>query len=213
MRGQSRTLANQTRRRCCLRLEPENHVPVLISRPALDALLASLSGLEGKLKGCDEDLVLFEPEDPLPLLQGRHRIEAARQFLAPHDKWWVVDLFVDDVLSSSTIDFLRQEYNTSARFCDGDIFRNLRLATLNNGRSERKKWLSRLSATKRRDILQLEKRADKQPATGAFLDALDNLIPYSGLWLALQLGTFHRILSLRCPEVSGIFSGDGRQSS
>jgi len=33
-----------------------------------------------------------------------------------------------------------------------------------------------------------------------FQDALDSLLPFLGLWPALKIGTFHRVLTLRCPE-------------
>ena len=33
-----------------------------------------------------------------------------------------------------------------------------------------------------------------------FRDSMDALIPYTGLWSALRIGTFHRLLPLRCPE-------------
>ena len=32
--------------------------------------------------------------------------------------------------------------------------------------------------------------------------AFDHLLPFTGFWPALQIGTFHRLLSLRCPEAS-----------
>lgn len=33
-----------------------------------------------------------------------------------------------------------------------------------------------------------------------FRDVLDSLLPFVGLWSALKIGTFHRLLTLRCPE-------------
>ena len=33
-------------------------------------------------------------------------------------------------------------------------------------------------------------------------NALDNLLPFAGFWPSLQIGTFHRVLNLECPEVS-----------
>ena len=44
------------------------------------------------------------------------------------------------------------------------------------------------------------KEAPISPMT-KFKKSLNNLIPFIGLWAALQIGTFHRILTLRCPEV------------
>lgn len=186
----------------CLRLDPDNHVPVLISRETLNLLLSSLRGTEARLTNWDEQLLFFEPTSPLTILHGRHRLEAARKFLRHNDKWWAVDLLVEELLSPSTANYIRKNDLNSSRFCDGDIFRHLRFATLHSDLAERKKWLARLSITKRRDVLQLEKRANREHETALLLNALDSLLPLPGLWLALKLGTFHRLLSLRCPEVS-----------
>lgn len=57
--------------------------------------------------------------------------------------------------------------------------------------------MARLSESGRKDIKQLQTRHDLQPLTYA----LDELLPYIGLWPALQIGTFHRIINLKCPEV------------
>jgi len=62
--------------------------------------------------------------------------------------------------------------------------------------------MARLSESKRRDVVQLQKMALKSMVMGALSEAFDKLLSYIGLWSALQLGTFHRLLTLRCPEVS-----------
>jgi hypothetical protein len=70
----------------CQRREPDNHVPVLISRSALP---------EGPLRVSD-DLKLFKPDHPLTYLHGRHRLEAARKFLTEkNNRWWIADLYSD----------------------------------------------------------------------------------------------------------------------
>ena len=75
----------------CVRLEPEHYVPVLISRNALP---------QGFRAGNISDVILqepqfFTPEHPLTYLHGRHRLEAAKKYLAANDKWWVVNLYAD----------------------------------------------------------------------------------------------------------------------
>ena len=85
-------------------------------------------------------------------------------------------------------------------FSDGDIFRHLRHCSLRNEQSGKAKWLSRLSESKRRDLNQLERFAEEDKEMERFRNSLDELIPYIGLWPALKLGTFHRLLPLRCPE-------------
>lgn len=61
--------------------------------------------------------------------------------------------------------------------------------------------MARLSESKRRDVIQLQKMALQSIEMSSLCEAFDRLLPYIGLWSALQLGTFHRLLTLRCPEV------------
>ena len=63
---------------------------------------------------------------------------------------------------------------------------------------EEKRWLARLTECKRKDLKQLQKRVELK----SFNTSLDKLLPFVGFWPALQIGTFHRILNLKCPEVS-----------
>ncbi len=196
----------------CQRLEADNYVPTLVSKEAFARLLCLVGGEGAKLKRWDEILILFEPLIPLTFLHGRHRIEAGRRFLRQSEQWWVVDLFAEELLSPATRIAIREADNTASRFSDGDVFRHLRHCQRVQDRGGKKKWLSRLSITKQRDVLQLERRAEKELETAEFLNAWDDLIAYPGLWPALQLGTLHRLLSLRCPEVSSLNACDGKES-
>lgn len=69
----------------CQRWEPDNHVPVLISRSTLP---------EHQL-GAGDNLQLLNPEYPLTYLHGRHRLEAASRFFTGNDRWWIADLYSD----------------------------------------------------------------------------------------------------------------------
>ncbi|KAL9128705.1 MAG: hypothetical protein Q9217_002666 [Psora testacea] len=91
---------------------------------------------------------------------------------------------------------IREDYANSRNFCDGDIFRYLRECDLRDDKRGKKKWLARLSQCKRKDVLQLFDREE----LGPLLTAFDELLPLIGFWPALQIGTFHRLLSLKCPE-------------
>lgn len=59
----------------------------------------------------------------------------------------------------------------------------------------REKFLARLSDSKQASL----KRLELLPLE--FLDSLDALIPFAGLWPAFFIGTFPRLLNLHCPEV------------
>ena len=76
------------------------------------------------------------------------------------------------------------------------------MAHLQGQREEKRKWLVRLSKSKQRDVLQLEGRAGraKNSEMCEFSDELDKLIPFRGLWSAFQIGTFDRLLTIRCPK-------------
>ena len=96
---------------------------------------------------------------------------------------------------------LREEYANSKNYGDGHIYRYMRNCVRRKDDPGARKWLARLSESKRKDIKKLEKMAAKFPAMQDFQMALDRLLPFIGLWDALQIGTFHRLLTLRCPEV------------
>ena len=96
---------------------------------------------------------------------------------------------------------LREWYSNSTDYSDGEIFRYIRLGEQRGDVLGVKKWMARLSESKRTDILKLKRQAEKSNAMAAFQSALDALLPYVGLWPAFQIGTFHRLLQMRCPEV------------
>ena len=67
----------------CRRLELQNHIPALISQTVLNALLKRVPG--GRLE--DEVPIPVDPKHDFKCLHGRHRIEAAKQYLYLDDKW------------------------------------------------------------------------------------------------------------------------------
>jgi len=119
-----------------------------------------------------------------------------------HTSCILIGLIVTAALGQAEVDELREEYSNARNFYDGDIYRHLRRATLVGNLDARKRWLSKLKDTKGRDVCSLEKRAERDPQTRHLQSSLDGLLPFPGLWPALRIGTFHRLLSLRCPEAS-----------
>jgi hypothetical protein len=79
-------------------LEPGNHVPAIVEQ----------SDLESAMRACDispetlltnekttfTPLLTFPPGYQLTFLHGLHRIQAARESLAPTDAWWTIDLYL-----------------------------------------------------------------------------------------------------------------------
>ena len=75
----------------CQRLEEGNHIPVLVDRLKLENLGLQESDKQGTPR-------YIVPNFDVVYLHGRHRVEAAKQFLHPDDRWWVVDVY-DQCLS------------------------------------------------------------------------------------------------------------------
>ena len=90
-----------------------------------------------------------------------------------------------------------QQYANELRFSDGDIFRFYRRAQQANDQKAVNKWLARLSPSKKRNLMQLEK-ADH----GRLIAALDALMPLVGLWQGFQLGAMNRIMPMRVWQVT-----------
>ncbi|KAL9129890.1 MAG: hypothetical protein Q9217_001790 [Psora testacea] len=136
---------------------------------------------------------------PVRCLHGRHRLEAAKEFLPVGDQWWTVDFFPQDVSADGKA-AIRRRYANESNISDGEIYRHLRLCVRASNVDGMNHWLSRLSGSMRRDIQRLEKLALLQRPWQMFRDSLDKLLDYPGLWPALQLGAFHRLLTIHCPE-------------
>ncbi|KAL8939684.1 MAG: hypothetical protein Q9216_003224 [Gyalolechia sp. 2 TL-2023] len=170
----------------CHRLDPANHVPALISENVLSRCLQKNSLSKANLllqKRTPPDLKL-DDDIVLSCLHGRHRIAAAQEVLLPIEKWWTVDLYSDS-LDLGAQDDIREEYSNARNFCDGDIFRYLRYGQIRQDDCEERRWLARLTECKRKDLKQLQRRAELKSVN----DALDKLLPFVGLWPALRIGT------------------------
>ena len=80
----------------CRRLEKRNHTEAAVDQASLDAALRSSDVsarelLTNEPNGCPK--LSFLAGFKLRCLHGQHRIQAAKEFLLPHDKWWTVDLY------------------------------------------------------------------------------------------------------------------------
>ena len=98
-------------------------------------------------------------------------------------------------LSEQVKNVLREHDPNSAKFFDGDILRQIRISTIRGDSVRREKFIAKLSTSKQNCL----KRLEALPHT--FWDSVDDLIPFAGLWPALFIGTFARLLNLHCPEV------------
>ena len=78
----------------CHRLPLLNHVAAIINPSDLDAAMrrSGVTMLTNTDTAYSE--LVFPDGFQLQCVKGMHRILAGRKFLAPSDKWWVVDLYL-----------------------------------------------------------------------------------------------------------------------
>ena len=74
----------------CNRLQPENYISVLVDGVELP------SQIEHPSSNYNEPPTLTLQGTVL-CLDGHHRIQAAREFLAGEDRWWVADLYLNGI--------------------------------------------------------------------------------------------------------------------
>lgn len=90
-------LCNIFRKARCQRFELANYVPAIVSRQALAEAIqnAGISARSLLLStGVDIPILSF-PGGQLTGLHGRHRLYAGAKVLAPTERWWTVDIYLD----------------------------------------------------------------------------------------------------------------------
>lgn len=97
--------------------------------------------------------------------------------------------------SQSLVTRTVESYLNEQRPSDGEIFRKIRLYARSHDLEGEKRWWSYLSNSKPKDLRQLSKNRE-------LIRAFDALVDMPGLWSKVQLGALHRLLSLKCDEVS-----------
>lgn len=81
------------------------------------------------------------------------------------------------------------------QYPDGEVFRRILLCRRRQEELSERQWWACIDKSKPKDLRQLLKN---RLLTAAF----ESLVDIPGLWAKLQLGTLHRLLALRCDEVS-----------
>jgi hypothetical protein len=115
------SLKGKFKKEGCYRLEPRNHVPVIIepsdflsilelSELSPDSLIENPRETPPRLK--------FPPGFRLSCLHGRQRVEAAKAVLRkPGDRWWTVDLYIAGKFWNSESMGASNLYRCRLRFC------------------------------------------------------------------------------------------------
>ncbi|KAL3263140.1 hypothetical protein ABHI18_002071, partial [Aspergillus niger] len=190
----------------CLRINRDYHVPVLVRATDWGSHIRLLPG----------DTEPF-PELVVPLnmslraLGHENVIAAARKKLYGENRWWVVDVYVEDpneqpqrqTLHSHLVRSLREHFPNQRRPPDGLIYERIRFyqGKLGHPPDENAEalWWA---------VLRHDPKSKKHVYLRAFLQhpsfpaAFDALLLIPGLWAKMQLGVLHTMVSLRCDEVS-----------
>lgn len=90
-------LCNIFRKARCQRFELANYVSALVSRQALSEAIQN-AGISARslLQSSGMDIpTLSFPGGQLTGLHGRHRLYAGAKVLAPTERWWTVDIYLD----------------------------------------------------------------------------------------------------------------------
>lgn len=89
----------------------------------------------------------------------------------------------------------RDTDSSSSKYFTGDIFRQIRISTRCGDTVRRQKWLGRLTTNQKKDVRRLE------VLPPIFMNTLDALTSFAGLWPFMHIGKFKRVSALHCPEV------------
>ncbi|RAH76682.1 hypothetical protein BO86DRAFT_383627 [Aspergillus japonicus CBS 114.51] len=177
----------------CRRLDAENYIPALASSEAISQALARIGMTPECFKNNRTNHLPSMTFDPNQIkgLHGRHRIYAAADFLAPADKWWVVDIYLDDV-DDALRDHLVEEYDLNREHTDGYIYRKIR--QFDDDHAIGTRWKAHLSSSNRQ-------RWEQIINNNWLRKAFDELLDIPGLWIdGMRLSMVHRLVAISCPE-------------
>ncbi|KAF3164436.1 hypothetical protein TWF225_001650 [Orbilia oligospora] len=177
----------------CLRLETSHHVGVIVDEVSLrDDHRSSLKR---------ESPVLLTDIPDVECIYGHHRLVAAR-ILAPQNRWWTARVYRKGH-PKLIYDELRDTFDNSQGFLDGEIFRKILL--FQDNVTSAKKWWARLSKTKANDLKQLLK-------LHTTTEAFKQLLPYRGLWYS-RFTASGRIQDIIDGERNGHLASASEQST
>ncbi|KAL2812033.1 hypothetical protein BDW59DRAFT_155380 [Aspergillus cavernicola] len=131
----------------------------------------------------------------LQALHGRHRVQAGADVLPPADRWWTVDLYLDDIggeLRTSLV----EEYANQKKPTDGQIYRKIRQYEGEANEAFRERWFVRLSPSNQDRLDQLDNKRNRR-----LRRAFDRLLSIPGLWPhGMRISMLHRLIATGCVE-------------
>ncbi|RHZ60740.1 DUF3723 domain-containing protein [Aspergillus thermomutatus] len=185
------------RKNRCRRLDVDNHVPAIVSQEDLAVALRKADVPQRALLTNDPHQLpqLRFAAGQLRALHGRHRVQAGAEVLPPADRWWTVDLYLDDIgegLRTSLV----EEYANQKKPTDGEIYRKIRQYEGDGNEAFRQRWFVRLSRSNQERLDQLDNRKNRRLRL-----AFDRLLPIPGLWPhGMRISMLHRLIATGCVE-------------
>ncbi|CRG91095.1 Titin [Talaromyces islandicus] len=178
----------------CHRLKVQNHITAVVSRESLQAALRAA-------RKTPEDLLATDPEKFSRLrfstgqvlcLHGQHRIQAGAEVLPEGDRWWTVDIYLDEI-SPTLRTSLVEEYTNERQPSDGEIYRKIIQYQREDNAHFQNRWWARLSDTKAKRLRALRNNIELSTAFNA-------LLPIPGVWGGMSIGNLPKVMALKCDE-------------
>ncbi|RAL09441.1 uncharacterized protein BO97DRAFT_445522 [Aspergillus homomorphus CBS 101889] len=179
----------------CHRLDIRNHITAVVSRTNLQRACQATGLTLEELKYRPQQyprLCFHRPQ--VQCLHGQYRIKAAEDFLSPSDRWWTVDLYLDDI-SSDLRNALVDEYANEKLPTDGEVYRKIRQYQHESNALFQNRWWSRLSPNKAKRLRRLT-----SPDNIYLCAAFDVLLAIPGLWNGMSLGSLNTVMALKCDK-------------
>jgi SNF2 family DNA or RNA helicase len=90
---------------------------------------------------------------------------------------------------------LIEEYANEEKPSDGELYCKIRRYHFLQDRSLELRWMSRLSGNRKKNYNGLRRDGD-------LINAFDALLDITGLWSGMHITTLHKIMALKCDDVS-----------
>jgi hypothetical protein len=87
----------------CFQFDPQHHLPAVIQESTFRTAVASAASSADAVLSRDPSqwpTLSFSTGFELQCLRGKHRIEAAKQYLPGSTRWWVIDFYSEGKRSS-----------------------------------------------------------------------------------------------------------------
>lgn len=182
----------------CYRLESRCHTPAVIDQQLLNvAIQASNTSHAALLSDSHSQwpTLLISSGVSLEYLRGWNRLRAGWESLPLKDRWWTMDLYLNDISEALRQSF-REAFSNEGHPSDGHIYRQIRLYDLQGNANGEGQWWARPRPNKRQDL----KRLLNQKSRRRYAVALNALLDLPGLWDGVRGGMWTNLMDLRCEE-------------